>query len=69
MLEKIELIKVKNEMTIIKRWLNTHDFMINKYMLGEYKDTDEKWVNYLKERKDKLKTYNELEKVVANGTI
>ena len=54
----------KQEMASIKSWLNANDYIINKHLLGEYSDTDTKWLNYLAERKVKLARYNELEILV-----
>ena len=54
----------KREMSTIKSWLNANDYIINKHILGEYTDTDTKWINYLAERKVKLARYNELEKLL-----
>lgn len=56
----------KTEMDAIKQWLNDNDYIINKHVLGEYTDTDTRWLNYLAERKAKLERYNELE-VLLNG--
>lgn len=49
------------EMGQIKEWLIKNDYKINKHALGEYSDTDTRWTTYLKERKEKLSIYNELE--------
>ena len=54
----------KQEMGNIKSWLNSTDYIINKHTLGEYTDNDQKWINYLAERKLKLARYNELEKLL-----
>ena len=54
----------KQEMASIKSWLNANDYIINKHTLGEYSDTDYRWLNYLAERKVKLARYNELELLV-----
>ena len=54
----------KQEMASIKNWLNANDYIINKHTLGEYTDTDLRWVNYLAERKVKLERYNELEEKI-----
>ena len=54
----------KQEMASIKSWLNANDYIINKHTLGEYSDTDTRWLNYLAERKIKLARYNELEILV-----
>lgn len=45
----------------IFQWFADNDYKINKHTLGEYSDTDERWTSYLKERKEKLLRYNELE--------
>jgi hypothetical protein len=45
----------------IQTWLKAHDYMINKHLLGEYKDNDKRWKDYLQERKEKLEQYNALE--------
>lgn len=57
---------IKQEMASIISWLNANDYIINKHTLGEYTDTDIRWVNYLSERKTKLARYNELEKVLGD---
>lgn len=62
--ENKERYEAQQEMFKIKQWLNLNDYIINKHVLGEYTDADEKWLNYLEERKVKLARYNELEKVV-----
>jgi len=45
----------------IQAWLKAHDYIINKHLLGEYKDNDKRWIDYLQERKEKLEQYNALE--------
>jgi hypothetical protein len=45
----------------IQAWLKAHDYMINKHLLGEYKDNDKRWKDYLHQRKEKLEQYNALE--------
>jgi hypothetical protein len=45
----------------IQAWLKAHDYMINKHLLGEYKDNDKRWTDYLQQRKEKLEQYNALE--------
>ena len=60
--EKEQVINTyKQEMSSIKSWLNANDYIINKHTLGEYTDTDSRWLNYLSERKVKLERYNLLE--------
>jgi hypothetical protein len=45
----------------IQAWLKAHDYIINKHLLGEYKDNDKRWKDYLQQRKEKLEQYNALE--------
>jgi hypothetical protein len=45
----------------IQAWLQAHDYIINKHLLGEYKDNDKRWIDYLQQRKEKLEQYNALE--------
>lgn len=59
--EQIALFNKQKEMAEIKQWLNENDYIINKHILGEYTDDDERWVNYLEQRAEKLARYNELE--------
>lgn len=66
-----ELIKdtkyvIQEEMFEIKKWLSDNDYIINKHTLGEYSNNDEKWLNYIAERKVKLNRYNELEMILNN---
>jgi hypothetical protein len=49
------------EIKSILKWLSDNDYKINKHILGEYSDNDERWVNYLTERQVKLSRYNQLE--------
>lgn len=62
--EQLRINTIKQEMAGIKAWLNSNDYIINKHLLGEYSDTDYRWLNYLAERKVKLARYNELEILV-----
>lgn len=59
--EKAKIDAIKQEMNSIKQWLSSTDYIINKHTLGEYTSLNEKWINYLSERKVKLARYNELE--------
>jgi hypothetical protein len=48
----------------IQQWLKDNDYKINKHLLGEYQDNDERWTTYLQERAEKLARYNELEHTI-----
>ena len=62
--EQKQQIAIQNEMNEILAWLNKNDFVINKHLLGEYADNDQRWLDYLAERETKLARYNELEKLL-----
>jgi len=59
----------RRELKDIQRWLNANDYKINKHLLGEYQDNDERWTSYLQARQDKLARYNELEVIIASGEL
>ena len=59
----------RRELQDIQAWLNANDYKINKHLLGEYADDDERWTTYLQERQVKLARYNELELVIASGVL
>ncbi len=44
--KKIQQIKI----SILKKWLTDHDYIINKVFLGEWEATDPRYQNYLTER-------------------
>ena len=57
----------RRELKDIQQWLNANDYKVNKHLLGEYQDNDERWTSYLQARQDKLSRYNELEVFFASG--
>jgi hypothetical protein len=59
----------RRELKDIQRWLNANDYKVNKHLLGEYQDNDERWTSYLQARQDKLARYNELEAIIASGEL
>jgi hypothetical protein len=54
-------IALKIELNQIKIWLRENDYKVNKHILGEYQDDDERWTDYLQERSVKLARYNDIE--------
>jgi hypothetical protein len=52
---------LKIELNQIKIWLKENDYKVNKHLLGEYQDDDERWIEYLQERSVKLARYNDIE--------
>jgi hypothetical protein len=60
-------IEEHQELQDIQAWLQAHDYIINKHLLGEYKDNDKRWTDYLQQRQVKLARYNDLEQVIAQA--
>lgn len=50
----------KLELKEIKQWFLENDWKINKVVIGEWSNTDERYVSYLAERKEKRKRQDEL---------
>jgi hypothetical protein len=46
----------------IQQWLTENDWKVNKVFLGEWKETDERWLQYLKEREIKRNRLDEISK-------
>ena len=53
------------ELRVLQQWLNDNDYKVNKHLLGEYADDDERWTTYLQDRQVKLSRYNELEQLLT----
>lgn len=51
---------IREEIQGIEQWLDKNDWKINKRMLNEWSETDERWLNYLNERFDKRARRDEL---------
>ena len=52
------------EAKAIQQWLKNHDYYINKVFLGEWEETDPRYVSYLTNRAIKLARYNEIEGIL-----
>ena len=46
------------------KWLTDNDWKVNKHTLGEWSDTDERWLAYLAGRERARKDYDEAEAVL-----
>lgn len=57
----MEKLKLYSQLNKITKWLTDNDYKVNKHLLGEYADDDERWTTYLQERQDKLQAYNDIE--------
>ena len=45
-------------------WLAENDWKINKHTLGEWTDTDERWIEYVETRAQKRAEIDEAEKIL-----
>ena len=50
-----------HEMQDINKWLADNDYKVNKYVLGEYNDTSQAWIDYKADRLIKVARFRELE--------
>ena len=58
--EQKTLILAKEELWEIQKWFSDNDWIVNKIVVGEWTTDDERWLNYLAERKEKRKRQDEL---------
>jgi hypothetical protein len=49
-----------HEIQDIKQWLADNDYKVNKYVLGEYTDASQAWIDYKAERAAKIARHNQL---------
>ena len=54
------LILAKEELWEIQKWFSDNDWIVNKIVVGEWTTDDERWINYLAERKAKRARQDEL---------
>ena len=58
--EQKTLILAKEELWEIQKWFSDNDWVVNKIVVGEWSIDDERWLNYLAERKEKRARQDEL---------
>ena len=58
--EQKTLILAKEELWEIQKWFSDNDWIVNKIVVGEWATNDERWLNYLAERKVKRARQDEL---------
>ena len=58
--EQKTLILAKEELWEIQKWFSDNDWIVNKIVVGEWTTDDERWLNYLAERKVKRARQDEL---------
>ena len=49
----------------IRAWLSQNDWKVNKVFLGEWAETDPRWVEYKKERKTKRERFDAIKKALG----
>ena len=54
------LILAQEELWEIQKWFSDNDWIVNKIVVGEWTTDDERWLNYLAERKLKRARQDEL---------
>ena len=54
------LILAQEELWEIQKWFSDNDWIVNKIVVGEWTTDDERWLNYLAERKVKRARQDEL---------
>lgn len=58
--EQKTLILAKEELCEIQKWFSDNDWIVNKIVVGEWTTDDERWINYLADRKIKRARQDEL---------
>jgi hypothetical protein len=57
--------EAKQELKKINTWFQTHDWIPNKIITGEWNIEDERWIEYLSERQLKRLKQDELNKTIG----
>lgn len=68
-LRRQELQKARQKRDAATRWLTDNDWKVNKRMLGEWEETDERWLAYLEGRKKARAQYDEADAILNNQDI
>ena len=63
--EMINKANLSEEYFEIKQWLTQNDWMVNKVFLGEWADTDSRWVEYKKQRKTKRERLDKIKEALG----
>jgi hypothetical protein len=50
LIQKEIKVELQNELLQIKKWFLDNDYKVNKVIIGEWQDTDPRWIEYKKER-------------------
>lgn len=57
-------INTRKELQTIQKWFIDNDWKVNKIVIGEWKTTDSRWLDYLTERTIKRARQDELNKLL-----
>lgn len=56
--------EIENELKQINIWFQQNDYIANKIVTKEWKETDPRWTDYLKHRSEKRKRQDELNALI-----
>lgn len=65
-LRKLSLRAARQKRDAALKWLSENDWKVNKHTLGEWSDTDERWLTYLADREKVRAQYDEAEVMLQN---
>lgn len=57
-------VEYQNELEEIKQWFIDNDWKVNKIVIGEWQTTDQRWLEYLREREIKRTRQDELNELL-----
>jgi hypothetical protein len=63
LIQKETKVELQNELLQIKKWFLDNDYKVNKVIIGEWQDTDPRWIKYKKERSIKRARQDEINKL------
>jgi hypothetical protein len=63
LIQKEIKVELENELLQIKKWFLDNDYKVNKVIIGEWQDTDPRWIEYKKERSIKRARQDEINKL------
>jgi hypothetical protein len=61
---KEQKLEYENELQQIKKWFLENDYKVNKVVIGEWEETDSRWLEYKKERQLKRARQDEIGKLI-----
>ena len=67
--EILRLRDVAVELGEIQKWFSETDYIPNKIVVGEWEETDERWISYKTERTKKRARQDEIVKQLTNSFV